>query len=156
MIQFVEKEPYSCMGGAPHTKMKLIPVFMVKDSTEYFVSNIPIAGGNHSPEYLRAEMEGYKAQLLQNEGRYYTLHGFYDCPEDMIAEMIERNHTFEKPGDLFCEKLESGYGAGFVEFQGNHREVSAAFHYRIYNREYAATLQELVKSITEKKRKRKR
>lgn len=154
MLEFIEKESFVCPGAfAPATKQTFIPVFMVKDGLESFVANLPIAGGNHTPEYHRQEMERYKSQLRATDGRYFKFHGLYDDPEEMLAEMIERGHTFEtKPDRIFSEITDEYYGAGFVDFHGNRREVSAAFQYRVYDRGYADKLREIAKPAMKRRR----
>ena len=157
MIEFQEREPFISSGAFSPTKQTLVPVYMIKDGVEYFVANVSIAGGSYSPEYHRQQMEGYKAQLVQTGGRYFKFNGQYDDPEEMMAEITERGHTFTKePEELFTVSPEGHYGPGFVTFWGNRNEVSAAFHYRIYDRDYAAKLREQAQPIIEKRaRKRK-
>lgn len=156
MIEFIEGEPFVSSGAFTPTRQTLVPVRMIKDGIEYFVSNLPIAGGNYSPEHHRKDLDGYKEQLLRTGGQYFKFHGLYDDPEDMIAEMQERGHSFVDPGGLFLESLPQGYGAGFTDFRGNRNEVSAAFHYRVFDRAYAEKLRELVKPVTGKKGKKRR
>lgn len=157
MIVFTEREPFVNYKAFGPTKQKLIPVYMTKDGLEYFVANIAIEGGNYGPEYHRQEMERYKTQLIQNGGRYFRFNGQYDNPGEMLAEIKESGHTFTKPFvDLFNESPAGQYGEGFVSFWGNRNEVSAVFHYRIYDREFAASLREQVQSIIETKKGKKR
>jgi len=146
MIMFTEREPFKTREAFTSSQT-LIPVFMENDGVEYFVANLPIAGGNYSPEYHREEMEGYKAQLIKNEGRYFKFHGFYDSPEEMIEEISEKGHTFTEPDNLFMNCTSSCYGAGFVDFHGNRRELSASFYYRIYD---SSMVESLKKSLLER------
>lgn len=155
MIEFIELEPFETMGGAPFTTMTLVPVFMIMDGEKYFVSNLPIVGGNHSPEYHRRELEGYKEQLLQTGGRYFKFYGFYGDPEELLAATEERGHTFVRPDVLFYEESDEAYGVGFTGFRGNLNEVSAAFAYRIYDKAYAAKLRERIKILTAKNARKK-
>jgi len=155
MITFQEREPFESSGSFGPTKQTLVPVYMIMDDAEYFVANISMKGGNYGEKYAREKMEGYKAQLSETEGRYFKFNGMYDSPEDMISEMISRGHTFVKnhsKDELFLISPAGHYGAGFIDFSGNRNEVSAAFHYRIYCREYYAKICELTRPIVEKKR----
>ena len=155
MITFTEGEPFVSSGSFAPTRQTLVPVHMVKDGAEYFVANISVTGGNYTEDYNRRQMEGYKTQLLQTGGRYFKFNGQYDNPEDMIAEMLERGHTFVQSDDLFLAPPPGSYGAGFTDFHGNRNEVSAAFHYRVFDRAYADRLRAAVKPITDgRKRKR--
>lgn len=75
---------------------------------------------------------------------------YYDDPMDMIAEMKARKHTFTEPDDLFIDRRgHKCYGEGFVDFHGNRREVSAAFHYRIYDE---ALLEKIHTAVASQKR----
>jgi hypothetical protein len=155
MITFQEREPYISSGAFGPTKQKLVPVYMTKDGAEYFVANIAIAGGNYSADHNRQQMEGYKAQLIATGGRYFKfyVHTGNDDPEEMLTDIAERSHTFVKVDDMtpFCEAPEGHYGPYMIEFWGNRHEVSAAFHYRIYDREYADKLREQAQPIIDRK-----
>ena len=155
MIDFQEREPFISNGTFSPTRQNLVPIYMIKDGVEYFVANLPIESGSYSPAHHRREMDGYKSQLLQTNGKYFKFNGFYRDPEKMIVEMIERGQTFVDPDKLFTESPEGHYGAGFVSFWGNRNEVSAAFHYRIFDREYAAKLMEQIRPLLEKKGRKK-
>lgn len=129
MIEFIEKEPYydySTFTGQCY----MYPTFMVKDGKEYFMFN------RLDPDdgWKLRENEDRKKFLASKDGAYFKFNGYYDDPMDMIAEMKARKHTFTKPDDIFLDRRgHKVYGEGFVDFHGNRREVSAAFHYRIYD-----------------------
>jgi hypothetical protein len=125
---------------------------MIKDGAEYFIANMSIEGGNHSPDYSRREMDGYKAQPIQTNGKYFKFYdgtGNYD-PEAMLADIAKRGHTFTEPDQLFFKSSKGHYGAGFIDFHGNQREISAAFFHRIFDQEYASKLKEQARKINEK------
>ncbi len=66
----------------------------------------------------------------------------------MLKEMAERGHTFCDPDELFDDcRNNPGYGARFVDFHGNRNEVSAAFHYRIYDDELLERIKEAADPI---------
>ena len=48
----------------------------------------------------------------------------------MIKEIAERKHHFTDPGNTYYGSIEEN---GFLDFHGNRKEASAAFHYRIYD-----------------------
>lgn len=129
MIEFIEKEPYhddSMFTGQCY----MYPTFMVKDGKEYFMFN------RRDPDdsWKLRENEERKKFLASKGGAYFKIYGHYDDPIAMIDEMKERKHTFTRPDDLFINcKGHNSYGEEFVDFHGNRREVSAAFHYRIYD-----------------------
>ena len=140
MIEFIEKAPFE--SGDVFRKQTLVPVFMVKGGKEYFVANLPIAGGNYGAEYHREEMAGYKNQLYQTKGEWFKFYGHFDTPFELVEYVKENQYTFECGGKngrvfndvnaLFIDVPEEYYGS-CTDFGGNLREVSAAFRYRIYD-----------------------
>ena len=97
------------------------------------------------------EREGQKAELLANDGSHFHFHGIYANPFEMLAEIERRGHTFTEPDNLFVDCRETG---GFVDFHGNRNEVSAAFHYRIYDKALVERIRTAVAPIIERSRKR--
>lgn len=141
MIEFIEKDRW--YNDSPFTgQCWMYPTFMVKDGKEYFMWN------RREPDdsWKLEEREGQKAELLANEGRYFRFNGFYSDPFEMLAEMERQGHTFTEPDNLFrdCTSNPNGYVCGCVDFHGNRNEVSAAFHYRIYDMEMLSRLKESV------------
>jgi hypothetical protein len=122
---------------------------MIKDGVEYFVHNRPISEGCYSPEYHLWESEHCKAILSENGGSHFKFHGIYENPEEMIAEMLERGHTFVEPKEIFQEVTSHSEGS-FVDFSGNRNEVSAAFCYRIYDCELIEKLRAMVQPIIQR------
>lgn len=129
MIEIVEKTGW--LDRSPFTgDCMMYPIFMFKDGKEYFVVN------RREPDesWKEKEREAQIAELLANGGAYFHFHGLYADPFEMLKEMAERGHTFCDPDKLFDDCRDNpGYGSGFVDFHGNRNEVSAAFHYRIYD-----------------------
>lgn len=142
MIEFIEKERYyddSAFTG----QCWMYPTFMVKDGIEYFMWN------RREPDdsWKIKEREGQKAELLANGGAYFHFHGIYTDPFEMLAEMERRGHTFTEPDNLFADCHETG---GFVDFHGNRNEVSAVFHYRIYDKALIERIRAAVARIIER------
>lgn len=150
MIEFIEKERYyddSIFTG----QCWMYPTFMVKDGIEYFMWN------RREPDdsWKVKEREGQKAELLANNGSYFHFHGIYADPFEMLAEMERRGHTFTEPGNLFVDCREKPrYGGGFVDFHGNRNEVSAAYHYRIYDKALIERIRTAAAPIIERSRRR--
>lgn len=146
MIEFFEKERYyddSCFTG----QCWMYPVFMLKDGREYFVQNRREPDDNWKKE----DLERRKAELLANDGAYFRFHGFYSDPLEMLAEIEKRGHTFTEPNSLFVDcRSSKSYGEGFVDFHGNLNEVSAAFHYRIYDMDFLNAVKEAARKIAGK------
>lgn len=125
----------------------MYPVFMLKDGREYFVQNRREPDDNWKKE----DLERRKAELLANDGAYVRFHGFYSDPLEMLAEIEKRGHTFTEPDSLFVDcRSSKAYGEGFVDFHGNLNEVSAAFHYRIYDMYFLNAVKEAVRKIAGK------
>lgn len=147
MIEFIEKKGW--FDGSPFTGgCMMYPMFMVKDGKEYFMWN------RREPDdsWKLKERERQKEELLANSGRYFHFHGLYADPFKMLEEMENRGHTFTEPDSLFvdCTGKPDGYGAGFVDFHGNRNEVSAAFHYRIYDESMVEKIREAIAPIVER------
>lgn len=89
-----------------------------------------------APDYEKREMEGLKAQLIDNHGKFirYYCHAPIDNPTplDMIAWLVENGLRWED----FTEFNFYKHGKAW-EFGGNTMEYSAAFQFRIYDRSLA-------------------
>ena len=142
MIEYIEKKHWTdpdIFIGRTYA-----PIFMVKDSVEYFVSNRVVNGSYHEEQ----ELKGIKSMLLMTEGKYFKFYGFFDDPFEMLTMIEERGLTFESPKKLFCDCHGiPKYGAGFTDFSGNCREIALAFSYRIYDSDLLATLQTEVQKL---------
>lgn len=148
MIEFVEKKPWT--DRSPFTGQTYAPNYMVKDGVEYFLVNRVVRCDDRGYANLhldesRKGLEATKQFLVKNGGAYFKFYGIYADPFEMLKKIAERGHTFCDPEKLFddCRGI-NGYGAGFVDFHGNRNEVSAAFHYRIYDMEMLERLKERV------------
>ena len=143
MIKFIEKERY--YDDSPFIgHCYYYPTYMIKDGKEYFVFN------RREPDdkWKLEENEAHKNQLIKTDGKYFRFHSFYENPVEMLKEIIERKHHFTTPNKMYYGCIE---GNGYLDFQGNRKEVSAAFHYRIYDEKLAMKIQEIVKKINSKK-----
>ena len=143
MIEIIEKEPY--FNDSPFTgDCYMYPTYMVKDGKEYFMFN------RREPDShwkLQAN-EDRKAFLLANDGKYFVFHGFYNDPFEMLKEIAREQYTFtESEENNYYGSIEK---SGYLDFHGNLCEVSAAFHYRIYDREMAEKIKEVVHHIHKK------
>jgi len=140
IIAFIEKDPYKVQIS--HHRMVLLPTYMIKDGKEYFVKSVTISGGNYSPEDDKQKLEAIKQQLISTNGAY-------DNPLDMLKEIEVRGHTFSEPhlDRLFTNCDMEFYGAGFVDFAGDRREVSAAFSYSVYDRSLVEELKRKVAAL---------
>jgi hypothetical protein len=136
MITFVEKSPWhdsTIFTG----DCLMYPTYMQKEGKEFFVFNRREPADS---DFDTESEEAYKKQLMANDGAYLTFHGFWINPFDMLKSMAKRKLHFANSGDLYSEFANHG----FIYFEGNLREVSAAFMYRIYDTTMAEKLQNVV------------
>ena len=135
-IQIIEKEPY--FHNSPFTGgCWMYPTYMVKEGKEFFMFNRRVPDDS----WKLKEDERRKEQLISTGGAYMTFNGFYPNPMDMLAEVAERKHHFTTPDSMYWASIEE---RGFLDFHGNRCEVSAAFHYRIYDVELAEKVKKAV------------
>lgn len=145
MIQFCEKDSFA-FGDSTY-----VPIYMLKDGVEYFVRNHVVdfrdfAWRDYEIKKSKREIAEIKEFLLRTEGRYFKFNGGFDDPFEMLQYMTVNHHTFIHPDDLFIDRLdESGR---YFDFHGNQNEVSAAFHYRIYDREMIEKLKKAVVELS--------
>lgn len=139
MIEIIEKERYyddSLFTGQCY----MYPTYMVKGGKEYFMFNRrePDDSWNIKKNEMR------KKQLIETEGAYFKFNGLYSDPLEMIEEIAERKHHFTDPDSMYYCGIEE---CGFLDFHGNRNEVSAAFHYRIYDKGLAEQIQKAVEML---------
>lgn len=133
-ISFIEKKPWH--DNSPFTGgCDMFPVYMVKGGKEFFVINRRVPDDS----WKTAELEEIKKLLIDTGGVYTKFHGMYKNPFDMLNEIVERKHTFREPDKLFIIPK----NGEFTDFHGNRNEVSAAFHYRLYEADFIRTVQKI-------------
>ena len=138
-ITFIEKEPWH--DDSPFTgQCDMFPVYMVKGGREFFVINRRVPDDS----WKAAELEEIKKLLIDTDGAYTKFNGIYKNLFEMLKEMAEREHTFREPNKLFIELP----NRGFVDFHGNRNEVSAAFHYRIYEMDLIKAIQRIAGQVS--------
>lgn len=142
-IQFIEKEPWR-NNDRFTGDCDMYPTFMVKDGEEYFMFN----RRSIETSYEAEERETHKKQLLDNDGKFFRFYGYKESPQEYLRVMIERRHTFDK---FSHKEVEWSEDRMFCDFSGNSREVSAAFKYRIYDKELATSIEKIVGLIHKKK-----
>lgn len=147
MISFIEKEPF--VSGATSVTTVYAPIYMVKAGKEYFVRNHVLDYKDplwHDYELKQSarEVAEIKEFLTRTDGKYFKFNGAFDNPFEMLQNMDVNHHTFTYPDDLFIDNLDKS--GRYFDFHGNRNEVSAAFHYRIYDR---AMVEKLKKAVAE-------
>jgi hypothetical protein len=139
MIDFIEKDKFT-IGNATPGAWECVPVFMVKDGVEYFVLNRIVNDSSDYPARNGENVEAAKESLIKTNGRCFKLHGMFEDPAKMISDMIRREHSFTEPENIFAVCKDKKYGAGFTDFHGNRKKVSAVFWYRLYDDKLVADL----------------
>lgn len=139
MITFIEKDGYydeSLFTGSCH----MYPTYMIKNGKEHFIFN------RREPDdkWVLEKNEARKKQLIETDGKYFKFNGFYDNPFDMLKSIVERKHHFTSPENIYYGDMKESH---YFDFHGNRKEVSAAFHYRIYDEEIAVKIQNVVNFI---------
>lgn len=140
-IQFVEKEPWR-NNDRFTGDCDMYPTYMVKDGVEYYMFN----RRSIETKYEAEEREIRKKQLLDNDGMFFRLYGYKDSPLEYLSAVIERRHSFTK-----FKEIDWSNDGKFCDFHGNVKEVSAAFYYRIYDKEIANSIEKIVNLIHKKK-----
>lgn len=143
MLEFIEKEPYKSYDNWNMNYCLMYPNFMIKDGKEFFIVN----RREPNPRYRKdEEIMGFIEQLKDNDGKYVTFYGSDKNPIDMLKNIIERQHSFVEPTELFEESV----AKDFVDFCGNLNEVAAAFRYRIYDTEMLKNIERITNLINNK------
>ena len=93
------------------------------------------------------EGELRKKHLVSTDGAYFKFYGIYDSPFEMLKEISERKHHFVEPEDTYCYSIKNR----LLDFHGNRKEVSAAFHYRIYDSDIAKMIKKAVEFLNDEK-----
>lgn len=124
-IKFIEKESYfRCHHLYFQTRIKYTPVFMVKGSVEYFVRNIV--------DDKREEVDLILNQLVKNDGKFWVDYCHMrdiESPIQFAEKVKEMGWHYQDPGLGRYNTKESKV----VDFQGNLKERSCAFSFRIYD-----------------------
>ena len=140
MIEFVEGEKW-ISGRWITNRTEYTPIYMVKNGEKHFLHN----KANPSTYLLDMQDEERTAQLVKNDGMYVTMHAPL-LPFDLLKMFAERKLTFEE-SCVAKDNIEFFPSMNCWDFAGNSREVSTAFHYRIYDKELAKLISEIVSLI---------
>ena len=94
------------------------------------------------------EQEAHKNHLRMTGGKYFKFHGIDDNPVDWLKRIANGKYHFTTPDNLYYCSIEE---KGYLDFHGNLEEVSAAFFYRIYDKDLAEQVQKLAALITQER-----
>lgn len=143
MIEIVEGEKW--YDNSPFTGGHwMIPVYMVKDGEQHFMFNRT----DPSERIYEMQDEDRRKQLESNDGMFFTFNAPFP-PFDLLKMFAERKLTFEN-SCIAEQNIEYSDRMKCWDFAGNAREVSTAFHYRIYDGHLAAAITQIVRRIKDK------
>ena len=122
----------------------VIPVYMLKNNTEYFIANYLVQEDNKKLEESKLEIESFKKRLVETEGKYFALYCTIKDPMEFITWVKENNHSFISSctDDTVVNDVDSLFirgrnippnEGGFVDFCGYIPGVFIDFLYRIYD-----------------------
>ena len=139
-IEFIQnnEKAFECYDAFQNGTRKLAPVFFERNEKKYFVINYDITN-KYSEEKSKEKANTYRTQLEANNGRYFCFDGKPDVWA-FLKFVKSKGYNFE-----YFTKF--SYHNGFYEFDGNLREVSFTFHYRIYDRRLFARLRKHLPDI---------
>lgn len=119
------------------------PIYMLKGDERLFVIRRSEPEHNANAEYDRKRI---LAHLVKTKGAYARFHSHFETPFELLSFICRRKNTFVKSSlGLFRENDDS------VDFSGNLNEVSAAFQYRIYDKDVLDRIRSIVDLIQKKK-----
>ena len=148
-ITFIEEEKekwYSnnyAFGGR-----YLYPNYMLKDGKRYFIFN----RGSDARGYDIDEQEARKSQLLSTNGQYFKFNGAFASPIEMLKWIVDNKYHF---CSITADNVQyqDGTSEDHFDFHGNLVEISAAFFYRIYDKELVKEIETLLEQIPKPKKK---
>lgn len=122
------------LEGASSRKYRCTAVFMNLNDEQHFVANrnVTVPKSPWPSDDTAKDLQSYTNQLLNNDGKYFRLHGRCLNPFDFLKWMKDNKYQFERD----CRRLKvNESSSGFVDVKGNLLQVSSAFHYRFYDSE---------------------
>ena len=123
----------------------MTPVYMIKDGERHFMWN------KRSPGDRIEEMNDKErtVQLVANDGMFITFHSPMP-PLDLLMMFARRKLALEK--SCIAGKENIRYESEFKcwTLAGNTKEVSAAFHFRIYDKRLAEIAEKAIRAIKSK------
>lgn len=140
----VKKEPYRGSYGFYQQGTYKPYYFIGPDGKEHFIRNLVT---NTQDSYKtdasqRREMAEFLRNLRANHYRFMCFYGRDKDPLRFLKWVRENGYRLEVQGELFRfhTRDSDAYDRDSVDFSGNVCEYSAAFSYRIYDREFFAEL----------------
>jgi hypothetical protein len=113
------------------------------DGVYYFISNlIEHTGDKYHDNSSRREMAERLLNLRSNNYKFMKFYGGkFDNPIDFIQWIKTKKLTLEIHGSPFVKS------ENFTDFHGNLKEVSCAFHFRIYNKDLLSDIETIVSQL---------
>lgn len=144
-VTLVKKESYRKSYGNSTSAALYTPYYFTDiQGKEHFICNLVTQTNDpyHPDKSQRCEVANHLRNLRKHGYRYLTFHSIKDAPFAFLQWLREQNYTLEIQGELFIFN-----GQDSVDFHGNVCEYSAAFMYRIYDRELFIKLLRDLKTV---------
>lgn len=129
---------------------EFVPIYAIINGEKRFLFNKRARYTNHID---LEDQERRKKMLVLTGGKYFKFYGFWDDPKEFLEYMIKKKFHFSvglKTENIFYEQDTAKKSLLYYDFQGNLEEVSAAFHYRIYDTDFAQEIREAINKIFNK------
>ena len=142
--KFIEKigREAKTLFGQPYY---LNDVFAVVNGKEFFIRGYnPIKQGYNFPSQEKASIFNLKIQFLKSDKKFICFYGSNNedgNPLKFVEFLKKNNYSFGKSYNCGIEYLQD---LSIWEFSGNLKEVSNAFCFRIFNKEFKNQLVELI------------
>jgi len=143
-LKVVEKNREPHFSGWYGRNVTITDVFLIDSNNK----KIFIRGYKKGESPHDTKVFNWINQFLKNKGNYISDYGG-QSPFTLLAYMQKNKYHFQEPhndGSPFCS-LVYHKKIGIWKFDGNLREISNAFSFRIYNKNYAELLAKCLKGI---------
>lgn len=140
----VKKESYPAPYGN-YSSATFTPYYFIgPDGIEHFICNLVTRTNDpyRSDASQRRQIAHHLRSLRKNGYRCLRFHGRREDPFAFLEWLKQHDYTLEIQGELFDFS-----DRNWVDFHGNVVEYSAAFMYRIYDREYLAELLQALHTV---------
>lgn len=108
-------------------------IMMVQDGVEKFVINWnrKVSEAAYPSDNTLLSVNFATEQLTNNNGAWFKLHGKELCPITLLKWVKSKRYNFDMADSNSLFKPSKN--GDFVDFEGNLKEISSAFKYRIYD-----------------------
>ena len=115
----------------PNCFQTYVPVYFLYNGKRCFIHNRRVYGVPHGTPEAKADEKWYVEQLQKNNGKFFCFYNGYreGLEIDAFTQWIW-GHGLKLTDDF---KIRRNKKLNYVDIEGNFKEVSCAFSYRIYD-----------------------